>query len=218
MAEFYIFDLDGTLSNTLQSLQYYSNLTLRLCGHPEVPPESVRTMVGSGARVLMQRLLTASMGGYSEEETERMLHTFRREYAGDPMYLVSAYQGVRETLEELIRQGKTLAVLSNKPDPQTKAITASLYPGIPFAEVRGQIPNVPRKPAPDAVFSMMRKLHFGRKDTVYIGDSEVDLETGKNAGIPVISVTWGFRSERELIRAGAGNLIDCPAELLRLRI
>lgn len=218
MTRLCIFDLDGTISNTLRSLQYFCSEALAQCGFPAVADEdTVRRMVGSGARTLIKRLITASLGeNHTEEQYELLFRTYSEMNAADPMKLVTEYDGVRSLLENLQAQGIQLAVLSNKNDALTKRVVAALYPEIEFSVVRGQREGFPKKPAPDGVWAILEALKVEKEDALYIGDSDVDMNTGRNAGLRTIGVTWGFRTPEELLAIGCDGLIDHPEELLEL--
>ena len=210
-----IFDLDGTLSNTLRSLHFFCNSALKECGFPLV--EDIRKtqyMVGNGVYVLLRRLLTESLGSYTQEQYDRLFSVYSRLYAEDPMHLVKEYDGVSDLLEALLKEGIRLAVLSNKPNDMTKQVVSRLYPQIPFALCRGQVDGFPKKPAPDGVFWILEHLRIPKEDAVYIGDSEVDIQTGKNAGLFTVGVTWGFRTKAELKAVGCRCMIDRPMDLL----
>lgn len=211
-----IFDLDGTLSNTLDSLYSFCNTALAQCGFPLVEDRhAIQYMVGSGVHTLLRRLLTASLGDYTEEQYDQLLTVYSGLYAADPMHLVKEYDGVRDLLFALHEKGVALAVFSNKPDAMAKRVVASLYPEIPFAQCRGQIDGFPKKPAPDGALQILKDVGVSPAECLYIGDSDVDMHTGKNAGLQTIGVTWGFRTAEELRAAGGDQLIDQPEELLQ---
>lgn len=218
MTRLCIFDLDGTISNTLRSLQYFCSEALAQCGFPAVADEdTVRRMVGSGARTLIKRLITVSLGeDHAEEQYELLFKTYSELNAADPMKLVTEYDGVRDLLAVLQEKGILLAVLSNKNDTLTKRVVAALYPEIHFSVVRGQREGFPKKPAPDGVWAILDEVNVAKEEALYIGDSDVDMNTGRNAGLRTIGVTWGFRSPEELLAIGCDGLIDHPSELLKI--
>lgn len=210
-----VFDLDGTLSNTLRSLHYFCNEALKQCNFPTVDDiHKIQYMVGNGVHTLLERLLTESIGNYTQEQYDLLFATYGELYRADPLYLVKEYDGTRELLTELHRRGVKLAVLSNKPDALTKRVAAALYPEIPFDLCRGQIDGFPKKPAPDGLWKVLETLTISKEETLYIGDSDVDMKTGTRAGVRTIGVTWGFRTAEELRASGAVDLIDHPNELL----
>ena len=210
-----IFDLDGTLSNTLRSLHSFCSSALKECGFPPVDDiRKIQYMVGNGVHLLLERLLKESLGSFTREQYDRLFSVYNRLYAEDPMHLVTEYDGVADLLQTLTEQNIPLAVLSNKPDAMTKQVAARLYPQIPFAVCRGQVDGFPKKPAPDGVFWILEQLHIPKERAVYIGDSEVDMQTGQNAGVFTVGVTWGFRTAEELDAAGCRCRINRPSELL----
>jgi phosphoglycolate phosphatase len=213
-----IFDLDGTLSNTLDSLVYFCNTALTRCGLPAVPDrKAIQYMVGSGVHTLLRRLLTASVGeNYTEDQFEELFAVYSQLYQNDPMHLVREYDGVREVLAQLQDQGVKLAVFSNKPDAMTKRVVSSLYPEIDFAVCRGQVDGFPKKPAPDGLWAILEETETAPEDCLYIGDSDIDMATGINAKVKTVGVTWGFRTAEELRASGGTLLIDQPQQLLPL--
>ena len=213
-----IFDLDGTLSNTLDSLYYYCNAALRRCGFPPVEDkDAVRYMVGRGISALLRDLIRSSLGdSFTEEQLALLQETYESLYSTDPMHLVTEYDGVRSMLHALQEDGVMLAVFSNKPDAMTKEVVRSLYPEISFSICLGKCDAFPRKPAPDGALWIMEQLGVEKAETLYIGDSETDMETGRNAGLQTVGVTWGFRSAEELRQSGGRQIVDAPAEILAI--
>lgn len=213
-----IFDLDGTISNTLHSLHYFCSVALEQCGFPPVTEENaIRRMVGSGARTLIKRLITASLGeNHTEAQYEELFRTYSELNAANPMKMVTEYDGVRDLLTTLQENGILLAVLSNKIDSLTNQVVTALYPEIQFAVIRGQIEGFPKKPAPDGVWAILDTLGVKKEEALYIGDSDIDMQTGKNAGLKTIGVTWGFRTPEELLAIGCDGLIQHPRELLSI--
>lgn len=210
-----IFDLDGTLTDTLHSIAYFGNATLEAYGLPPIPVAEYKLMVGNGAAVLMDRMLTRVGAALSPEERARFRAEYDRRYAADPLALVGAYPGLPEVLGRLHRAGRKLAVVSNKPDDMAKIIAAGFYGGV-LDMARGQREGTPTKPDPTAVLETAAALGVSPADTLYIGDSGVDMETGRNAGMDTCGVLWGFRSREELIAHGAKFLAGDPAELERI--
>lgn len=210
-----IFDLDGTLADTLHSIAHFGNGALAAFGFPPISPLEYRQMVGNGAAVLMDRMLAHVGADFSPEERKRFRAEYDRLYAADPLALVGAYPGLPEVLARLRRGGKKLAVLSNKPDDMTRAIAAGLYGGV-LDLVRGQREGVPTKPDPTAVLAIAEELGAAPERILYIGDSGVDMDTGRNAGMDTCGVLWGFRSREELVEHGAKYLAGSPAELEKI--
>ncbi len=207
-----IFDLDGTLADTLHSIAHFGNGTLEAFGYPPIDPIEYKQLVGNGADLLMRRMLARVGAKLSEEELKRFRAEYDRRYADDPMALVGAYPGLPYVLPRLWESGMKLGVLSNKPDDMTRAIVAGLYPGI-FHAVHGQREGIPTKPDPAAVLALAEELGAAPGGVLYIGDSGVDMDTAKNAGMDSCGVLWGFRSKEELLEHGAMYLAGDPAEL-----
>lgn len=209
-----IFDLDGTLTNTLESLAYSVKATLREMDLPEITTEQCRRFVGDGARVLMERALKA-VGEKELSRLEESLTVYRRIFDANCTYHVTPYQGILPLLEELRKAGVRLAVLSNKPHEQTVKVVREIFGADAFDYVSGQQEGIQKKPDPAGVKHIMETLGVKPKDCLYVGDSEVDVQTGQNAGVKTVIVTWGFRTREELKSAGAETLIDSPDELLQ---
>lgn len=191
-----IFDLDGTLLNTLGDLHAATNYVLSRFGYPPRTIEQVRTFVGNGA----ERLIRLAVPEGEGENVPRVLAAFREYYAAHCDILTAPYDGVPEMLAALGKK-YPLAVVSNKPDNAVREL-AKIY--FPTLYARGESADCPRKPAPDMVCKAMQAL--GARRCIYVGDSEVDVCTAKNARVPCLSVTWGFRDEQTLLDAGAKYL------------
>lgn len=202
-----IFDLDGTLLDTLGDLRDSLNFTLQKHGFPCRKTEEVRAFVGNGLRRLVERAVPS---GTSEEEIAGCLTDFKVYYKTHANVLTKPYDGIRELLLSLREGGVSLAVVSNKADYAVKELVAGYFPDT-FSCAYGEREGISRKPAPDAVFSAMRDLHATPGETVYIGDSEVDVETARNAGVDCIAVTWGFRDRRLLEELSPQYLADQPS-------
>lgn len=206
-----LWDLDGTLLDTLEDLTDSVNFTLRHYGMPERTIDEVKSFVGNGARVLIALSVAE---GCSEEKIDEICGFFRAHYAKNCDIKTGPYKGLLELMEKLRAKGVKMAIVSNKPDYATKELSEIYFKGLVASAVgEDEAHGIRKKPCPDAVLAAMGELATGRESTVYIGDSEVDIATAKNAGIPCISVTWGFRSREALIENGAERLIDTPEEL-----
>lgn len=207
-----IFDLDGTLTDTLESMTRSVNLTLEEMGLPVITLDQCREFVGSGARKLMERTLK-TCGDEELVRIEEAMKIYGRVFAENCTYHVKPYDGIEEMLKELKEKGIYLAVLSNKPDGQARNVIHTFFGDELFEYVQGQKEEIPRKPDPAAVFAIMEKAGVSREECVYIGDSDVDMHTGKNAGVKTVGVSWGFRSKEVLQETGADVIIDHPKEL-----
>ena len=214
MYQTYLFDLDGTIINSLEDLADACNYVLREAGLPEHPVEAYRYFVGNGAYKLAERMLPEKMR--SPENTAEYKARFDARYNGHYLDKTKPYPGIRETLDTLKKKGAKLAVLSNKPDNFVRKICRELFGEDYFDAVCGQRDGVAKKPAPDGVFALMKELDAKPEETLFIGDSNVDMETAKNAGLKSAGVVWGFRGREELEQAGADYLVESAGELLLL--
>ena len=202
-----LFDLDGTLLNTLEDLTDATNAALAMFGYPPRTTEEVRRFVGNGA---WHQIRMAVPETADDTAAEQVLAAYKPYYNSHCTAKTRPYDGIPAALEELKREFVP-AIVSNKPDPTAKALCARWFPGI---TARGEAADCPRKPAP----GMVRKtlVDLGADRCIYVGDSEVDIETARNAGIPCISVTWGFRDREQLLEAGATELAADASELRAL--
>lgn len=208
-----IFDLDGTLTDTLDSLVYSVNATLDELSLPPITRMQCRRFVGNGARVLIERALTAS-GDEGASRIEAGMEAYRRIFGEHCMYHVRPYDGIPEVLEAMKKKGMKLAVLSNKPHAQTVNVVETVFGKDCFEFVQGQIDGIPRKPDPGCVYELLNKMGVSKEQCLYVGDSEVDVATGIAAGVTCIGVEWGFRDRQELVDAGAEHLASHPSQLL----
>ena len=207
----YVFDLDGTLLDTLGDLAASVNYALRTHGMPEHSIEDVRCFVGNGVRKLMER---AVPDGPDNPQFEAVFSIFRAYYMEHAQDTTRPYEGIPETLAALKAQGCRLAVVSNKMRKATEGLCRHFFPDtIEVAIGEDEAAGIRKKPAPDTVFEALRILG-DKGDAVYVGDSDVDIHTAHNAGIPCISVLWGFRDKDFLLQHGAKTFISAPSELL----
>lgn len=208
MKKLCIFDLDGTLLNTLDSIAYYVNDTMKHFGLPVIETEKIRTFVGNGAKNLISRSLRYNG---SELDAEKVLSVYIEKYNSDALYLVKPYDGIRELLSKLHENGVTLAVLSNKPHSSTSIMIDKIFGKDLFSVVRGPYNNEKVKPDP-AVANEIAK-GFEKENCFFIGDSDVDIETGKNALMHTVGVTWGFRDRGVLQNADAEKIVSKAADI-----
>ena len=207
-----IFDLDGTLLDTLQDLADSANYALALHGLPARTVEEVRQFVGNGVGLLIRRAVPA---GTAEELERQVLRDFRAHYLVNMENKTAPYPGIPELLDALGAAGVPTAVVSNKFDGAVKGLCQNYFGGRIGAAI-GESQGVARKPAPDTVLRALAELGMPREGAVYIGDSDVDIETAKNAGLPCISVSWGFRSRAFLTGHGAQTIADTVEALKEL--
>lgn len=210
-----IFDLDGTLTDTLDSLTFSVNLALKEMGLSPVTKEQCRLFVGNGSRVLMEKALRAGGEGEPGRLNEAM-DVYGRIFQDYCTYHVVPYEGIPALLEAMKLRGMKLAVLSNKPHGQAVHVAEEIFGKDTFQWIQGQKEGVPRKPDPAAALMIAKRLGAGPKETLYVGDSEVDVETGRAAGMKTIGVSWGFRGREALNEAGAACIADSPEEILKL--
>jgi len=207
-----VFDLDGTILDTLDDLSDSLAAVLRRAGLPERTREETRRFVGNGIRLLIERAVPK---GTEQSKTDAVYADFLSYYGAHCAEKTAPYPGIAETLRALRSAGIRTAVVSNKADAPVKTLVARYFPSL-FDAAVGEREGIRRKPAPDALFEVIRLLGVSPDGTVYVGDSDVDIETAKNAGIPCLSVAWGFRSRDFLFRHGATALIERPEELTAL--
>lgn len=206
----YIFDLDGTLLNTLADLAASTNYALRAHGLPERTTEEVRMFVGNGVKKLMERAVPQ---GLDNPEFEETFATFREHYLQHSLDTTSPYPGIAALLRELRCRGKRVAIVSNKFYAATQELARHFF--FDTVEVAiGEREDIRKKPAPDTVLEAMRQMGVGKDGAVYIGDSEVDVQTARNVGIPCVSVLWGFRDRDFLLGHGASCFVERPEEIL----
>lgn len=207
----YIFDLDGTLLDTLDDLASAVNYALRTYGMPEHSRDAIRCFVGNGVRMLMIR---AVPDGEQNPKFEEVFETFRKYYMQHSLDTTRPYDGIPEMLAALRQRGCRLAVVSNKFDAATKELCKHFFPNtIEVAVGEHEAEGIRKKPAPDTVLEALSQLGVSSKNAVYVGDSDVDLETARNAALPCISVLWGFRDRDFLLAHGATTFITSPKEL-----
>jgi len=210
-----IFDLDGTLTDTVRTLAYFVNAEMAKHGLPPAPVEQFKYFAGNGARTLIHRVL-AYHGITDAALEDTILRDYNAAYDADFLHLCSLYDGIAEMIAALHNRGIQLAVLSNKPQPTTQKIIKAFFDEGTFSAVFGQREGVPLKPDPAGVFEILDLLRREKQECLYIGDTAVDINTGKNAGLITIGVLWGFRDRAELESAGATHIITKPLELLPL--
>lgn len=206
-----IFDLDGTLLNTLDDLADSTNYALSRFGYPTRTIEEVRQFVGNGVAKLIERAIPE---GKNNPNFEKCLAIFKENYAQNMYNKTAPYNGIIEMLSNLKSKGIKIAVVSNKFDLAVKELCKKYFEGfIDFAVGENEAQGIKKKPAPDTVLSVLSEFNFAPEDAVYVGDSDVDIMTAKNSKMPCISVTWGFRDEKFLLENGATILINAPSEI-----
>ncbi len=208
-----IFDLDGTLADTLESIVYSVNESLERMGLSKISVRECQSFVGNGVRYLMEHALNAA-GDNGAAGLEEAVQVYREIFGANCTRHVRPYGGIPDVLEELRKRGIKLAVLSNKPHDQTVHVVHTVFGEDCFDLIQGQTDMIPRKPDPAGVYYLLEKMGVSKDECIYIGDSEVDIATAAAAGVRCISVMWGFRSRQALVEAGAVNMIHTPDEIL----
>ncbi len=206
-----IFDLDGTLLNTITDLGASTHFALAKMGYPEHPLSAYNYMVGNGVRKLMERARPDA----SPETIDELLSHFRAHYDEHCTDTTTPYSGIPELLAELAARDVCLAVATNKYQSAAEKIIGHFFPDVRFEAVFGQIPERPVKPDPSVVFAILSQYPTAKKDVLYIGDSAVDMETARRACIESVGVTWGFRPVSELRKACADHVVSKPSEILK---
>ncbi len=208
--ETYVFDLDGTLLETLKDLAASTNFALRQYDMPEHSIEDVRMFVGNGVKKLMERAIP---NGLDNPKFEEVYATFRQHYLNHNLDTTKPYDGIPELLRELKGRGKKLAIVSNKFYAATQDLARHFFPDTIKVAI-GERENIKKKPAPDTVVEALRQLDVSKEGAVYIGDSDVDIMTARNSGLPCASVLWGFRDKEFLLEHGATFFAEKPEDLL----
>lgn len=207
-----MFDMDGTVLDTLQDLADATNAVMRMHGYPTHSVEAVRGFVGNGARVLIEKAVPA---GTDAAKIDTVLGDFKKYYGKHSADATKPYDGVPEMLRALRAAGVRTAVVSNKPDFAVKALAAQYFDGL-FDVAVGDRDGVRKKPAPDSVLEVMAALGCTTAEVVYVGDSDVDVLTAQNAGVDGVFVDWGFRSVEVLRQNGAEVIVSRPAQIADL--
>lgn len=207
-----IFDMDGTILNTLEDLKNATNYSLRQFNMPERTLEEVRMFVGNGIKKLVERAVPA---GTSTEKIDEVLDVFLKYYEVHSADNTSSYPGIHELVEKLKAAGIKTAVSTNKADAPAQELGKEYFNGI-FDLIVGQRDGLRTKPAPDSVNEILKILNIQKKDAVYVGDSDVDVQTATNSGLDFIGVSWGFRGRKFLQEKGAKNIVDSADEILDL--
>ena len=206
-----LFDLDGTLLDTLEDLKDSVNHVLRAHGYCERTLEEVRAFLGNGAAMLLRRALPDTVG---EEEFSALLTEYKAWYQAHNCIKTRPYPGIPELLDKFRKSGVQVAIVSNKPDPTTKALAEKFFPDVPAF---GQRDDLPPKPAPEMVYHALKEMGGKRENTVYVGDSEVDIQTARNCVMDYIGVSWGFRGREKLLSIDPkATVVDRAEEILKI--
>lgn len=209
----FIFDLDGTLLNTISDLRDSINLALDQFGYPHFSESEVKLKVGNGMKVLIRRSVPAE---FDDAQVEKVLQVFLHEYKIHQMDETAPYPGIVDLLHELNRKGVPCGVISNKQNPNTQSIIQHFFSDIQFTFVSGEVAGIDPKPDPTLTLRCIKAMNLSPDEILYVGDTKVDIATGHNAGLKTVGVTWGFRDRKELVDNHADYLVDHPSELLEL--
>ena len=215
-----LFDLDGTLLNTLNSIRYYVNKNIAAEGIEGLSETETKIFVGKGAKILIEKVLISRGYNLADDTTENLLtkihEKYVREYDSEPLYLTEPYGGICELVSDLVKRDIKLAVISNKPDPTVKQLVAHFFGGA-FEVVEGANDKMPLKPDPKWPLDICKRLGVEPGEVAYVGDTSTDMKTAANFGAGVaVGVTWGFRDESELLENGADVIVNYPCEILEI--
>lgn len=210
-----IFDLDGTIADTVESIAYVGNQVLQEFGLSVLPVENYNFYAGDGADELVRRMLEATPNG-EKVDYEQVRKVYRQRFAENPFYHVKPFDGIIEMLEGLKKETIKIAVLSNKPHEAAIEVVAKIFGEKMFHKVQGQTEHIPRKPSPVGALAIAEAFGVEPAQCLYCGDTNTDMDTGKAAGMYTIGVTWGFRSKQELVEHHADRIVDTPKEILEI--
>lgn len=206
-----VFDVDGTLVDSSETIAYYGNRTLEAFGLETLPTETYESMLGQGAAVLVEKMALAT--GASVDEVQRILVAYSSSYDEKPLYLTRSYPGIKALLENLKRNGYVLIAFSNKPHSTCVQVIDGIFGKGYFDGVAGQREGIPRKPNPMGLLKMLKELKVRPQDCLYLGDTEIDVETAAAVPMEFVAITWGYRSAEQLEKAGAENFVDTPDQV-----
>ena len=212
MLKLCIFDMDGTLVDTISSIAYFANRALNMYGLTAIEENYYKIMVGNGARVLCERMIERTQG--NSEQLEKVFKEYNESYDADFLYLTKAYDGTIPMLKELKDMGVKTAILSNKPDVTAVKVSNALFEKGLIDVCHGARDGIALKPNPEGVFALLKEFGAEKDECLYIGDTATDIKTAKNAGLTSIGVLWGFRDKAELESAGADYIVSHPSEII----
>lgn len=213
MIKLVIFDLDGTLVNSIYDIHDSLNETMREFGYPERTHQDTLSFIGDGVEMLVKRAMPENEGQDAEKVCE-VTAVFRKTYRKNGTNLTKPYDGIHELLENLEKEGIMVAVASNKYQTASELVVRHYFPHIGFAALEGRRDERPPKPDPKVIYDIITIAGVEKEETVFVGDSDVDMQTAKNAGVTAIGVTWGYRSREVLTNAGADMIAGCPESIL----
>lgn len=213
----YIFDIDGTLLNTIDSIDYHINKTMKKYDLDPVPKEKVREFVGNGPVVLIEKSLDFVNANTDPVYRKEILDFYNKSYDDNPTYLLKAYDGIKESLDIIKQRGEIITCFSNKPDSTSNKVIPAVFGEGYFDFILGYKESYERKPSPEGIIIIKERFGVDFSDIIYFGDSEVDMKCGKNAGIFTVGCSWGFRSREVLEKGNPDLIIDDPKEIKDIR-
>lgn len=213
----YIFDIDGTLLNTIDSIDYHINKTMKKYGLGEVPKEKVRDFVGNGPVVLIEKTLDFVGASQDEKYRKEILDFYNKSYDDNPTYLLKAYDGIKESLDSIKNRGEIITCFSNKPDSTCKKVIPAVFGDNYFDFILGYKESYQRKPSPEGIMIIRERFGEDFSKIIYFGDSEVDMKCGRNAGIFTVGCSWGFRKREVLEKENPNTIIDRPEDIKNIR-
>ncbi len=214
MIKLCIFDLDGTLIDSIPAISHFGNTALQKCGFSPIDPSYYNYFLGDGRNVLIHRIL-AHHSADTDENYKKLGDFYDNEYLNNPNTNLKAYAGIIELLQEIKKMGIKIAVCSNKPDYFAKINVNHLFPDT-FDYITGQIDGIPNKPEPNAALLICKNFGITPFETLFIGDTNIDIKTAKNGNFKSVGVLWGFRTKEELERAGADFIVNSPKEIAEI--
>ena len=214
MIKLCVFDLDGTIADTITTIAYYGNNALNEYGLPSIDKERYKILVGDGAVTLVERMLS-DVGSLDKETFDKVYNKYINDYDDDFMYLTEVYEGVTELIDELIKRGIKVAVFTNKPE-MTAVKVIDILLGDRVDLIIGNAEGRPKKPDPTGLFEILDNFKVTGDECLYIGDTSTDMKTGNGGGCHTVGVLWGFRDKQELVENGAEFIIEKPDEMLKI--
>lgn len=213
----YIFDIDGTLLNTIDTIDYHLNSTFKKFNLASIPKEKVREFVGNGPKVLVEKAL--NYVGFANDDflKEDIYKTYNLSYDNNPSYLTKPFDGIKEALDAIKNRGEVLTAFSNKPDSTSNKVLKEIFGNDYFDFILGYREDYKRKPSPEGIMIIAERFGVNFSDILYFGDSEVDIKCGKNANIFTVACSWGFREREILEKANPNLIIDSPSEINIIR-
>lgn len=214
----YIFDIDGTLLDTIDAINFHLNATFKKYGLSTVPKEKVREFVGNGPRVLVSKALDYVGFDGSPDLWEEIYGAYNIAYDNDPVYLTKPFEGIREALDKIKARGEIITAFSNKPDDTSNKVLKAIFGPDYFDFILGYREDYERKPSVEGIMIIAERFGANFSDILYFGDSEVDMLCGRNAGIFTVGCSWGFRPRAILEEGKPHAIIDSPSEINSIRI